>query len=200
MTAQRPVEHPIPTETLADVLWRRLDRPSFEHCRVLRADPLISVQGCVLTVAEGTPLRVDYLVVCSPEWITHTANVHLTHGREHRVMELRRGDSGVWVRDGQEVPEMEGLIDIDLALTPATNTLPIRRLGLNLGEEAKVEAVWVEFPSLSLQRLAQQYTRTAQQRYLYQSRDGAFHADLDVDAEGVVVRYGNIWERVAPTP
>lgn len=199
MITDRPIEHPVHSEILADVLWRRLDRPSFDHCRLLRADPFVALQGCVLTVAEGTPLRVDYVVVCSPDWVTRSANIHLRHGKEHRVMELRRDDKGVWWRDGQEMPEMEGLIDVDLALTPATNTLPIRRLGLELGREENVEALWVEFPSLSMHRLQQQYTRSAPERYLYQSRDGAFRADLEVDAEGVVVKYGNIWERVAPT-
>jgi hypothetical protein len=113
---------------------------------------------------------------------------------------MRRDDSGDWWRDGERMPDLEGLVDIDLAISPSTNTLPIRRLTLDVGGEASTDAVWVQFPSLSLGQLAQRYTRTADRRYRYESDGGSFVADLDVDAQGLVVRYGDVWERVAARP
>ena len=91
--------------------------------------------------------------------------------------------------------EFEGLVDVDLQVTPATNTLPIRRLQLGVGESAETDALWVRFPELALERLPQRYTRTGEFRYTYESRGGAFRAELEVDAQGLVVRYGDIWKR-----
>ncbi|HSK19551.1 MAG TPA: putative glycolipid-binding domain-containing protein, partial [Longimicrobiales bacterium] len=92
----------------------------------------------------------------------------------------------------------DGLTDIDLAFTPATNTLPIRRLGLKTGEAAATDAVWVRFPELTIERLPQRYAHIEDHTYRYESRGGSFTADLIVDGQGVVITYGDIWERVVP--
>ena len=40
-------------------------------------------------------------------------------------------------------PEYSDCVDVDLSFTPATNTLPIRRLGLDIGEEAEIHVAWL---------------------------------------------------------
>ena len=72
---------------------------------------------------------------------------------------------GVWRTSGQELPGLGGCTDIDLAITPATNTLPIRRLDLDIGSSELVVAAWVKFPELIVQPLSQRYTRLARDRY-----------------------------------
>ncbi len=91
--------------------------------------------------------------------------------------------------------DLAGCIDVDLGITPSTNTLPIRRLNLQVGESADVTAAWVRFPELTVEPLAQRYTRLDERRYRYESTTG-FSAELEVDELGLVVRYGDIWERV----
>jgi hypothetical protein len=86
---------------------------------------------------------------------------------------------------------------VDLAVTPSTNTLPIRRLDLAVGEGRDVVAAWVRFPGLTIEPLPQRYVRIAEHQYRYESRGGEFTAELEVDTLGVVVRYGSFWERVA---
>jgi hypothetical protein len=46
-----------------------------------------------------------------------------------------------------------------------------------------------------VQPLLQTYTRLAPNRYRYQSATG-FAAELDVDDLGLVIRYGDLWERL----
>ena len=79
---------------------------------------------------------------------------------------------------------------------PATNTLPIRRLNLELGQSREVTAAWLKFPDLTLAILPQRYTRLAPQRYGYQSGTG-FSAEMLVDDLGLVTAYPGGWERVA---
>jgi len=96
-----------------------------------------------------------------------------------------------------EIPAVAGCLDVDLAFTPATNLLPLRRLGLAIGESREMTAAWVRFPDLSIEPLAQRYTRLDERRVRYESRGGAFTAELEVDELGLVVSYPPLWERVA---
>ena len=70
--------------------------------------------------------------------------------------------------------------------------LPVRRLGLGVGEAGAVRAAWLRFPSLALEPLDQTYTRTGPLAYRYSSAGGAFTADLAVDAAGFPTRYA-VW-------
>jgi len=81
-------------------------------------------------------------------------------------------------------------------VTPATNTLPIRRLNLEVGQSQQVTAAWLKFPELKLEILFQLYTRLSPQRYRYQSGT-SFSAELLVDDLGLVTVYPGGWERTA---
>jgi len=96
-----------------------------------------------------------------------------------------------------EIPGVAGCLDVDLAFTPATNILPLRRLALAVGESREVTAAWIRFPDLSVEPLPQRYTRRDDRLVRYESRGGAFTAELEVDELGLVVRYPPLWERVA---
>src|SRR5690606_41507521 len=41
--------------------------------------------------------------------------------------------------------------DVDLGISPCTNTLTIRRPGLRIGELGHLDAVWVRFPEMNLE-------------------------------------------------
>ena len=82
-------------------------------------------------------------------------------------------------------PEYSDCVDVDLSFTPATNTLPIRRLGLEIGEEAEIPVVWLVWPELSVQRVLQRYTRLGEDRYRYTQDE--FEAELAVDRQGLVI-------------
>jgi hypothetical protein len=83
-----------------------------------------------------------------------------------------------------------------LAVTPATNTLPIRRLDLDIGKSESVTATWIKFPNLEIQPLSQRYTRIAANIYRYES-DTGFSAEIVVDDLGLVITYPGCWERIA---
>jgi uncharacterized protein len=109
---------------------------------------------------------------------------------------LAEGD-GRWRSGGDEVSQYRGCIDVDLGIGASTNTLPIRRLSLTVGGAAELDAAWVRFPDLELERLPQRYTRLDRDRVRYESLDSGFTAELTVDELGMVVRYPEWCERVA---
>lgn len=92
---------------------------------------------------------------------------------------------------------MSGCIDLDLAFSPSTNLLPIRRLGLDIGEAAEARAAWLRVPDFTLEPLAQVYRRLDVATYRYQSAGGRFVTELQVNAAGLVTRYPQLWEAEA---
>lgn len=104
------------------------------------------------------------------------------------------GDRG----DGADQPQLAGCLDVDIAATPFTNTLPVRRLGAALQRRTPIAVVYVAVPSLSVRRMEQAYTRLGGGRYLYEGPIGAFQAELELDADGLVRHYPSLFTRLSP--
>jgi hypothetical protein len=178
-----------------NVLWRRLDIAGHEACRLTARSTGCQIAGAAVFTYEGQACRQDYVVACDERWRTLSAVVSGWVGERDVEVEVTREESGLWRLNGAEVPAVAGCIDIDLNFSPATNTLPIRRLDLEIGQTASVRAAWLRFPSFALELLEQTYTRLESQLYRYESAGGRFVASVGVDEVGLVVDYGEIWAR-----
>ena len=134
-------------------------------------------------------------------WKVSALNVHLLGElqSEGRWLDLRVSQSGHWrTQQGETLSLLEGCRHVDLSITPFTNTLPIRQLGLQVGELAEIEVVYVALPEMQLSCANQRYTRLAENVYRYedQSFPGGFTADLPVDDDGLVLDYPGLFKRV----
>ena len=176
------------------VLWRRLDRPGHESCRLSFRDPEWRLAGSAVFAHEGRACRLDYLVVCDASWQTISGRVTGWVGDEEVEIELAADAARRWCLNGKECPGAAGCTDLDLNFSPSTNLLPIRRLGLNVGQEAEVRAAWLRFPSFKLEPLAQTYRRARAATYVYESAGGSFVAELRVNEAGFVTHYPNFWQ------
>ena len=175
--------------TEATILWRRLDRAGHETARLTRLPASWLLTGTAVFVHEEQPCRLDYSIECDADWRTRSGSVSGWVGDQAVEIELRLEASGGWLLDGKEVPAVAGCVDLDLNFSPSTNLLPIRRLGLAPGEESKVRAAWLRFPSFALEPLEQLYRRLDASTYRYESAGASFRADLEVNAAGFVTHY-----------
>jgi hypothetical protein len=98
-----------------------------------------------------------------------------------------------------ERPEVSGCIDLDLNFSPSTNVIPIRRLGLPIGQERRFRAAWLRFPSFSLEPLEQLYRRIDVETYRYESAGGRFFTEIKVNSTGLVTEYPTFWQLEAAT-
>ena len=174
--------------------WRRLDVPSLEDFR----EDGRSFEGQV--TVDGPPAwKASYRVLFDESWVTIRAEASVRDSGGARALAIRREPSGLWFDGDREIQTCRGALDVDLGVTPSTNTSAIRRLGLSVGASAELTAAWVRFPDLVVQPLLQRYTRLGEWTFLYESlRDGVvvFHARLEVDAAGLVERYEGLFERI----
>lgn len=176
------------------VLWRRLDRPGHEAARLIFRDSLWNLAGTAVFAHDRQPCRLDYLAVCDAEWQTISVRVTGWVGNETVEIEGSVDADRRWRLDGRECPEVAGCLDVDLNFSPSTNLLPIRRLGLAVGQEARVRAAWLRFPSFALEPLEQVYRRIAPDVYRYESAGGRFVTEIRVDAAGFVTLYPDFWQ------
>ena len=178
----------------ATILWRRLDRPGHEAARLTAQESLWHLAGAAVFVHDRQPCRLDYLVVCDSRWKTVSAQVVGWVGTEPITIDLSVDSGGTWWFNGIACREVGGCIDLDINFSPSTNLLPIRRLNLRVGQEARVRAAWLRFPKFTLEPLEQLYRRIDEATYRYESAGGRFVADLHVNRVGFVVRYPGVWQ------
>ena len=179
---------------LTAIAWKRVDAAGLERFDLRRDGEDWTLRGTILLVHEGTPFEARYEVRCDQAWVTRAVAVDLRGPEGDRALRLTAED-GRWSVDGVELEAVRGCVDVDLGWSPSTNTLPIRRLDLAIGDTRAVTAAWVRFPELTLEPLPQEYRRLAERRYRYSSAGGRFVAELEVDEQGLVTTYGQIWAR-----
>jgi hypothetical protein len=183
------------------LLWRRLDAPGLEYSEFgPLAQPGWRMMGHVITVTDGFPAHLRYVVACDARWQTLTTRLSIDMPGKPTQLILNHEEGGLalgpWSLDGEQQPALADCIDVDLGFSPVTNTLPVRRLGLAVGEAREITAAWVRFPELDVVPMRQRYTRLAERLYRYQNVESEFTADLTLDDDGLVVTYPGIWERV----
>jgi uncharacterized protein len=181
------------------ILWRRLDEPGHDSARLVFHDGQWHLTGTAVFVEAREPCRLDYRVVCDASWRTMAASVAGWLGNRAISIELRADSAGHWHLNDADCPAVAGCLDVDLSFTPATNLLPIRRLALPIGEKAAVRSAWLTFPALTLEPLDQLYRRTHVSTYAYESNRGSFSTELEVNGDGFVTVYPNLWEAEATT-
>jgi uncharacterized protein len=180
------------------VIWRRvLDNASFEACRFIGSDAGYHLNGTIIAAHENQPLELRYHILCDVNWKTREVTIEQRHGFTEVSLKLLAHD-GVWSKVGPgQLSELIGSIDVDIEFTPATNALPINRLGLAVGESAEIQAAWIRIPTLAIFPAKQRYERLSESKYRYTSIASGFQAEIEVDRFGLPIRYGSIWEKIA---
>ena len=186
-------------EVIKTILWRGLVFPGHESCGLFFQDGEWHVRGTAVFSHEQAPCRLVYQIVCDESWQTRSAQVQGWLGKTCIDIQIKTDEGRWWLNDVEQL-DVVGCTDIDLNFSPSTNLLPIRRLGLAVGQSAEVNAAWLRFPSFNLERLPQQYRRLDENTYRYESAGGQFVAELKVDLSGFVIDYPGIWQAEAFSP
>jgi uncharacterized protein len=172
------------------VRWRDWTGAGIEHLVLSEDDDGIVAESALLgTTESGTVFAVRYRIGCDANWRVRELGISIVG--DARRFELVGDGTGTWRNDaGMPMPEFAGA-----AVTPFTNTLPIRRLGLAVGASAHIIVVYVTFPDLAVSADPQRYTRLAERTYRFESLDGGFVRDIEIDEHGLVVTYPGLFRR-----
>ena len=183
---------------MTTVWWRDRETGMLEHGSLVGdGTPAPALRGIVLPQDE--PIEISYRVDCDGRWHTRRVRIDVvdTETGSDRMIEFTADGAGRWILHGESRPDLHGCLDVDLGFSPSTNTLPIRRLDLAIGEAAEIKVAWVLWPSLMVQAAEQRYERLSTNRYRFQTGD--FTAVLLVGDEGLVRDYEGLWVAVEPS-
>lgn len=140
--------------------------------------------------------NVQYVLRLSPTW--QVRQFLLFRDLEEPDLWLATDGSGRWGEvNGAHRTELDGCYDIDLACTPFTNTLPIRRLPLHEGHAAELPVAYVDPETLGVRPDLQRYTRLGSHRWLFEQVESGVSAELEVDEHGLVLDYPALFRRLS---
>jgi hypothetical protein len=176
--------------------WQDWSGQGLEHLVLAESADEVIAEAAILATSGEVDFAARYRITCDASWRVRKAEIAQV-GSDHRI-ELMSDGTGNWVDgSGGALPQLAGAIDIDISITPFTNTLPIRRLKLQAGQSAEILAVYLQLPAFSITTDRQRYTcLEAGRRYRYESVDSDFTRDVEVDEHGLVVTYPGLFRRV----
>lgn len=189
------------TELVREYIWTPWDIPGNEHLRLhIGESGDVQADSQVVMVSDGRVLRLSYRIELDAGWRAHSVRIASEQPDGSVIgLALQADGIGNWT-DGIGMPlhELDGCIDVDIQATPFTNTLPIRRLHLAQDQPEQIMVAYIPVPSLDVSPMEQRYTGIGDGRVRYESVRSGFVADLDVDADGIVVTYPAYFRRDWP--
>jgi hypothetical protein len=180
------------------VVWEGLEWKSMECMNWKEEDKEPVITGHITGLTDNTPFGIHYMIELDTKWQTQHFLISDLNNPDN-VIELYSDGKGKWFDRDEVVSPLDGCIDIDITLTPFTNTLPLRRLNLAEGKRTLIEVVYIQLPEFTFEKCQQYYTNLGNNRYLFEHVSTDFKAELQVDKNFMVMDYPGLFKRLFPT-
>lgn len=180
--------------------WRDWEGHTLENCAFGFEAECLMLECVVAGISDET-CGGHYRVRTDAEMRTREVLVEYLGRPKLHVVSDGAGNWRDTIRD-RALPMLRGCVDVDIAITPSTNTLPIKRLRLKAVEATEISVVYIPLPeqitgTFLPWRAEQRYTCLIPgQRYRYKSLPAGFAAELEVDEDGFVLDYPPIFRRI----
>ncbi len=171
-------------------------RSGFEVLFAESGDTWHVLRGSTTAWEGASAWSVGYLIELDEQWRTRRVSATARVANHDLVLSAERLDGDRWLVDGERQPDLDGCVDIDFESSVVTNTLPVHRLGLPMGEAVSVPAAFVRTDDLRLERIEQTYCRKpdgpGEHNFDYESSTFGFACSLAYDEAGLVLQYPGI--------
>jgi hypothetical protein len=178
-----------------NILWTGQEYYSLENCLVDVTPAGVDISSVIVGKYGSILYRVEYHIKTNPDWETQYVQINSRHSNRETKLRLHKYSKDKWISEGQTILQFDGCIDVDIALTPFTNTLPINRLKPGLNETQEVRVIYFDLLKQQVKAVQQQYTRIDELKYHYENIPNDFEADITVDENGLVVDYPTLFKR-----
>jgi hypothetical protein len=180
-----------------NILWTGREYYSLENCLVNTNGSGSEITSTIIGHYEEKIYHVAYTIRTNRNWETVFFEINARHSDQTQSLRFEGDGRGNWVSEGRERSEFNGCLDIDIPLTPFTNTLPINRLRLAIDQTQEIQVIYLDLLARQVRPVRQKYTRLSQLEYQYENVPNDFEARIQVDEAGLVVDYPSLFVRAA---
>lgn len=178
------------------IIWETINFFGTEYMELSFLENIIDVDSTVISLEKNIPSKVNYKISLDTNWIVE--HLHIESSNPNKDLFISSNGKGHWFdKNGDEILELNGAIDIDLSCTPFTNSLPINRLKWKQNVPINFEMVFINVPDLTYKKVKQSYElikETTNNRQFYY-KSGTFESTIEVDTEGLVLFYPELFKR-----
>jgi hypothetical protein len=157
----------------------------------------IAVNGHITGEVEGTLFYVYYKLTADLLWNIKTVAINCQSDSSFKMSFKKKNNQ--WFNERSELlSKFNDCTDIDISITPFTNTLPINRLNLPAGSSKEDTVLYINLPTGECKPVRQRYTNLGNKIYKYENLVSGFISNIEVDENGYVINYSGIWSRLFP--
>jgi hypothetical protein len=183
--------------------WAGVDCLRLEGVRVVLGERGLRAIGSMVSVAQDgvEAYTASYSLTTDEAGVVQRLTVRIARAAGEQHVILTRSEEGIWLVDhgqGAARTNFGGALDVDLALSPLFNALPIRRLGLHRDAALHdLSVVFVALPSLEVCGVSQTYrTASLGDPGVVSVSSDTWDVEITVDADGMVLEYPGLASRV----
>ncbi len=175
-----------------DIGWKGHEYASKERCRVLIGEDEILINGQIRSRPTDIDLKINYAIRLTAAWETKAVRIAGSFDGKATDFDFQRNGT-LWTNwDGQSLADA---LEPDISLTPLTNTLPLRRLNIAVGESREISVLYFDLEAGNVDLREQRYTRLSERQYRFETVPAGFSANIDVDENGFVLEYPGLFSR-----
>lgn len=178
-----------------NIFWTGIEYHSLENCVMTITDEGTDISSSIIGRYKDILYTLTYQITTNQFWETTFFEIKSQLYNTIQILRLQSDGKGNWFENGQHIEKFNGCIDIDIALTPLTNTLPINRLKLSEKESKDIKVLYIDILEQQTNPLRQKYTRLSHTDYKYENVPNDFESTICVDELGLVAKYPGLFER-----
>lgn len=185
----------------AILTWRSHEANQFESARVQLSGNRIKAHGRIIgaATADRPAFSASYDLVTDDTGATKRLSLNVSLAERERQLSIARDEENMWLvtdHQGAARAAYDGALDVDVALSPFFNALPIRRLGLHQhAESVTVPVVYVYLPGLTITAASISYTSPGPPGGI-KLHSPVARTTVTVDDDGFILDYPDLAERI----
>ena len=182
-----------------NILWKGIENDSLENCMVNFTNEGSVINSTIIGKGQDLIYKVVYHIKTNQLWETTYLEIEFQLGDNIKTVRFRSDGKGNWTTNGKPVEAFNGCIDVDITLTPFTNSLPINRLKLAVNEVKQIKVLYLNVLNQEISSVYQKYTRLSANEYKFETVPNDFEAIIETDELGLVVSYPQLFRRLLIT-
>ncbi|PRD47757.1 putative glycolipid-binding domain-containing protein [Sphingobacterium haloxyli] len=178
-----------------NILWQGKYYNSLEHCTIRLDEKAVMIDSTIVGHLDNKIYSIAYFIETNRNWEVQHFSINAKINNSPFQVEGRKTDDH-WNVNGSVINNMSACVDIDISLTPLSNSFPINRLKLKDGQQAHIDVIYIDILGQKITAREQKYSRLSAEKYKYENVPNDFEAIITVDKSGLIVSYPELFERV----